>query len=73
MADAGRQGCFVTELVRYVGGPLDGKALDVSSWTPEEISAGTYEIVDGWTARADYEPEPGGDPLVWLYRGAVPG
>jgi hypothetical protein len=60
-------------IVRYVGGPLDGKRLDVAGWTAEEIRTGTYEVVDGWSDRADYEPEPGGDPLVWVYRGSVPG
>jgi hypothetical protein len=63
----------VTSIVRYVGGPLDGKTLDVSDWAAEEIHAGVYEVVDGWADRADYEPEPGGDPLVWVYRGVVPG
>lgn len=60
-------------IVRYVGGPLDGKDLDVTGWAEEDVRTGTYEIVDGWTARADYEPDPGGDPLVWRYRGPVPG
>jgi len=60
-------------IVRYVGGPLDGKRLDVSGWTAEEIRTGTYEVVDGWVDRADYEPAPGGDPLVWVYRGPVAG
>lgn len=59
-------------IIRYVGGPLDGKTLDASGWTAEEIRGGGYEIVDGWTDRADYEPDSGGDPLVWRYRGPVP-
>lgn len=62
----------MTTRVQYVGGPLDGKHLDVSSWTDEEIRTGTHEIVPGWTDRADYEPEAGDDPLIWLYRGPVP-
>lgn len=57
--------------MKYVGGPLDGKVLDVSGWSAEQVATGTYEVVEGWSARANYEPEPG-DPLVWLYRGAVP-
>lgn len=60
-------------VVRYVGGPLDGAELDVADWTPEEIRTGAYQVVDGWTDRADYEPEPGGDPTLWHYRGQVPG
>jgi hypothetical protein len=63
----------VTRLVRYVGGPLDGKAMDVSGWSEEQVRGGVYEVVPGWEQRADYEPEPDGDPLVWQYRGIVPG
>lgn len=59
--------------VRYVGGPLDGKTLDASSWPEAEIRGGTEEIVDGWRDRAVYEPDDGGDPLVWLYRGPASG
>lgn len=62
----------VNQIVRYVGGPLDGKQLDVSDWTLVELRTGTYEIVDGWQDRADYEPDEGGDPLLWRYRGPVP-
>lgn len=58
-------------VVRYVGGPLDGKELDVADWSDEDICTGVYEIVDGWEDRADYEPDPDGDPLVWRYRGPV--
>lgn len=58
--------------VRYVGGPLDGKQLAVGGWSDEEIATGTYEVVPGWVDRADYEPDEGGDPLVWHYRGPVP-
>lgn len=58
-------------VVRYVGGPLDGKTLDVTDWSPEEVRTGVYEIVDGWEDRADYEPDEDGDPLVWVYRGPV--
>jgi hypothetical protein len=64
---------MTARLVRYVGGPLDGQELDATDWTDEEIRTGSYEIVDGWVLRADYEPDPGGDPLIWRYRGAVPG
>ena len=59
--------------VRYVGGPLDGQTMDAAGWTEEELRTGSYQIVDGWTCRADYEPDPGGDPLLWRYRGEVPG
>lgn len=63
----------MTRTVRYVGGPLDGATLDVTDWPESDIRTGTYEIVDGWADRADYEPDPGGDPLLWRYRGPVPG
>lgn len=63
----------MSRVVRYVGGPLDGQELDATGWTDEQLRTGVYEIVDGWADRADYEPEPGGDPLLWHYRGPVPG
>lgn len=59
--------------VRYVGGPLDGQQLDAAGWSDEELATGTYEIVPGWADRADYEPAPGEDLLVWHYRGPAPG
>lgn len=59
-------------VVRYVGGPLDGKTLEASDWSDEELATGTYEIVPGWTDRADYEPDEDGDPALWRYRGPVP-
>lgn len=62
----------MTRIVRYLGGPLDGQEMDVSDWSEESIRGGVYQIVDGWTDRADYEPDEDGDPLVWLYRGPVP-
>ena len=50
------------------------EALDVSDWSADEIRTGTHQIVDGWgPVRADYEPDPDGDPLIWRYRGPVPG
>lgn len=59
-------------IVRYVGGPLDGKEVDASDWPDAELAGGGYEIVPGWDGeRADYEPDPGGDPLVWRYCGTV--
>jgi hypothetical protein len=63
----------VSRVARYVDGPLDGKALDVSAWSDEQVRTGSYEIVDGWADRADYEPDADGDPLVWHYRGPAPG
>lgn len=59
--------------VRYVGGPLDGLELDAAGWSEDEVRGGSEQIVPGWADRVVYEPEPGGDPRVWLYRGAVPG
>lgn len=58
--------------VQYIGGPLAGQILDVSDWTDDEIRTGVYQVVRGWVDRADYEPDPGGDPLLWRYRGPVP-
>lgn len=63
------------------GGPLDGQTQE---WhradLPEDPAEwGTYMIVDGPKAlardpgaRAAYEPEEGGDPRVWVWRGWVP-
>ncbi|MEE4546424.1 hypothetical protein V2S66_31230 [Streptomyces sp. V4-01] len=58
-------------VVRYVGGPLDGLELDVSGWLDDDVRTGVYQVVDGWVDRAHYEPDAGGDPLLWLYRGPV--
>ncbi|WNI15589.1 hypothetical protein [Actinacidiphila sp. ITFR-21] len=63
----------MSRIVRYVGGPLDGQEMDVAAWPEDSVRRGVYQVVDGWADRADYEPEPGGDPLLWLYRGPVPG
>lgn len=60
-------------IVRYVGGPLDGAEKDATGWFDDQLRMGAQEIVDGWTNRADYYPDDDGDPLVWLYRGPVPG
>lgn len=57
--------------VQYLGGPLDGKTMDVSAWPLEQIRTGVYEIVPGWEDRADYCPDEGCDPLIWRYRGPV--
>lgn len=64
---------MTVRIVHYVGGPLDGERLDVSSWSDAEVRQGVYQIVDGWEDRADYAPDAGGDPLVWRYRGPVSG
>jgi hypothetical protein len=63
----------VSRIVRYVGGPLDGLEVDVTDVPSFDPSGGAYQVVDGWSDRADYEPEAGGDPLVWVYRGPVSG
>jgi hypothetical protein len=63
----------MTRLVLYVGGPLDGAELDVTGWDEDAVRGGVYEIVDGWEYRADYSPDEDGDPLLWRYRGPVPG
>lgn len=59
--------------MRYVGGPLDGAELDVTGWDEEAVRSGTYEVVDGWADRADYEPEPGGDRWCGRTAGPWPG
>ena len=59
-------------IARFVGGPLDGHRLDVTDWSDEQIATGVLHVVDGWMDRADYEPDPDGDPLRWLYRGPHP-
>lgn len=63
----------MVRLVRYVGGPLDGQEMDVFGWSEEAVRRGVYQIVEGWEDRVDYSPAEGGDPLIWHYRGPVPG
>jgi hypothetical protein len=65
---------MTTRIIRYVGGPPDGQQLDADEllMSDADLRLGTYEIVDGWTDRADYAPDPGGDPLARRYRGPVP-
>lgn len=60
-------------IVRYVGGPLDGKTMDVTHLNPDYLHHGGDEIVDGWESRAEYTPDEDGDPLLWRYRGPVSG
>lgn len=62
----------MTRVVRYVGGPLDGSTLDVTGWPDDSVRSGVYQVVDGWSDRADYSPDEDGDPLLWHYRGPVP-
>lgn len=69
---AGGDDLTAKRTVCFVGGPLDGHELDVSTWTEEEISTGVYHVVEGWEDRADYAPGTGGDQLLWHYRGPVP-
>ncbi|MEV4096988.1 hypothetical protein [Streptosporangium saharense] len=54
--------------VTLLDGPLDGMVLPRQ---PLDDDPGAYMIVPGWTSRAVYEPDPGGDPAVWRYRGEV--
>lgn len=63
----------MTRIVTYVGGPLDGETMDVSSWSDAAVRQGVYQVVDGWADRADYSPDPDGDLLAWRYRGPVAG
>ena len=59
-------------IVRYVGGPLDGEELDATGWDETQLRLGVYQLVEGWTDRAAYDPDPGGDPTLWRYRGPIP-
>ncbi|MFB9594045.1 hypothetical protein [Streptomyces racemochromogenes] len=70
------------DYVELVGGPLDGKLLDVTGWDPQEIVDGALLMSDhgafGPGGRSDYEPAEAGDRghpggvgrFVW--RGDVP-
>lgn len=53
--------------VRLAGGPLDGGTIAVDG----DDEAGAYMVVPGWSRRAIYEPDPDGDPRVWLFRGEI--
>lgn len=55
--------------VRLVGGPLDG--TEMADPDPGSPDPGVWLVVDGWQARAEYAPMPGGDPRVWWYLGPV--
>ncbi|WP_130798095.1 hypothetical protein [Streptomyces otsuchiensis] len=56
-------------VLRYVGGPHD--ELEERLPPGEDPGDGGYLVVAGWEERAVYEPEPGGDPLLWHYRGPI--
>lgn len=68
--------------VELIGGPLDGEVLE---YPPADLEGrpvdelGAYMVVpdrrahpEDPGARAVYEPQPGGDPLRWTWRGWVP-
>lgn len=67
--------------VHLIGGPMDG-TVQPMEWEAVHADSdpGGYFIPDNDTkappeipgARAAYEPEPGGDPLRWLWRGWIP-
>ncbi|MFF3730891.1 hypothetical protein ACFYXM_11355 [Streptomyces sp. NPDC002476] len=57
--------------VNFLGGPLDGHELDTTDWPIDDITTGVYHVVHGWEARAEYTPDPDGDPHRWHYRGPV--
>lgn len=54
--------------VTLMTGPLDGMVLPDQPVTDDP---GAYMIVPGETHRAVYEPDPGGPPRVWHYRGTI--
>ena len=55
--------------VILIGGPWDG--LTFWAADPGEYGDGAYMITPGSDRRAIYEPDPSGDPDVWLYRGTI--
>ncbi|WP_461025748.1 hypothetical protein [Streptomyces sparsus] len=61
--------------VELVGGPLDALLLDVTGWTPEEISTGVALLTElgqyGAGGRALYDPRPG-DPTRFDWSGDTP-
>ncbi|WP_131102942.1 hypothetical protein [Streptomonospora litoralis] len=70
-----------TVRVTLYGGPLDGEVQEhtLADLGPDTAAWGTMMIVDGPrthprdpAARAVYEPEPGEDPHVWVWRGWSP-
>jgi hypothetical protein len=61
---------MTTMTVRLVGGPLDGMVIpDLPVVDPDD--PGAYMIVPGSLSRAIYEPDEGGDPALWKYRGDI--
>ncbi|MDT0302883.1 hypothetical protein [Streptomonospora wellingtoniae] len=67
--------------VELVGGPLDGETQEhaLADLGPDTDAWGTHMVVDGPrchphdpAARAVYEPEDGGDPHRWTWRGWSP-
>ncbi|MEU7592603.1 hypothetical protein AB0B79_06130 [Streptomyces sp. NPDC039022] len=58
-----------------VGGPLDGLLLDITSWTPQEITTGAALMTEigrfGAGGRALYDPRPT-DAGRWDWGGDVP-
>lgn len=58
-------------VVRYIGGPLDGREIDVTIWSETALRGGVYHLVNGRMERVMYDPDAGGDPLVWHYRGVI--
>ncbi|MFD0354334.1 hypothetical protein ACFVHW_11430 [Streptomyces sp. NPDC127110] len=53
------------DYVELVGGPLDGRLLDVTGWDPQEIVDGALLMSDqgqfGPGGRSDYQPASEGD------------
>ena len=65
--------------VQLVGGPVDGGTMPVPREAVEDDPAPGFDFVpeDGSGApenapRVLYTAEPGGDPMVWHWRGWVP-
>ncbi len=50
------------------GGPLDGMVL---LGQPITADPGAYMVVPAREKRTVYEPDVGGDPAVWKYRGDI--
>ncbi|MFI1203570.1 hypothetical protein ACH4VR_29760 [Streptomyces sp. NPDC020883] len=63
------------EYRELIGGPLDGRLVDVTGWSPMDVAEGSCLITkaSAWPGgRACYAPR-GGDPEApWVWQGDIP-
>ena len=57
------------ERVEYIGGPLDGKIVELGP--DEDVTVGAYLTIPGHTQRAVYEPVPGDIVYRWHFLGWI--